>query len=149
MTYSLSNLINSVAGALSGLDYPVYDSQTQQGVETPCFFISLMPSEISGEPYDRYYNTVNLDIVFLQDPNIPNATDLIYTVIDYLNEHLALFDYSDGTETCKMHGLQRRHHLEEMDLHYQITIKMRIHIDVEETVLKTLEGITYEIKRKS
>ena len=149
MTYSLSNLINSVAGALSSLDYPVYDSQTQQGVETPCFFISLMPSEISGEPYDRYFNTVNLDIVFLQDPNMPNATDLIYTVIDYLNEHLALFDYSDGEETCKMHGLQRKHHLEEMDLHYQITIKTRIHIDVEETVLKTLEGITYEIKRKS
>lgn len=149
MTYSLSNLINSVAGALSGLDYPVYDSQTQQGVETPCFFISLMPSEISGEPYDRYFNTVNLDIVFLQDPNIPNATDLIYTVIDYLNEHLALFDYSDGEETCKMHGLQRKHHLEEMDLHYQITIKMRIHIDVEETVLKSLEGIEIEIKERS
>lgn len=149
MTYSLSNLINSVAGALSSLDYPVYDSQTQQGVETPCFFISLMPSEISGEPYDRYFNTVNLDIVFLQDPNIPNATDLIYTVIDYLNEHLALFDYSDGEETCKMHGLQRKHHLEEMDLHYQITIKMRIHIDVEETVLKSLEGIEIEIKERS
>lgn len=149
MIYTLANLIDSVAGAISGLEYPIYASQTQQGVEVPCFFISLMPSEIQGQLSDRYMNSVSLDVVFLQQPNIPNATDKIYEVIDYLNEHLDTIVYSDGTESGLLRCLERKYHLEEMDLHYQITIKTRIYVDVDEPLLLQLEDLSVEIKRKN
>ena len=147
MIFKISNLVNSIAGALTV--YTVYFYQTQQGVETPCFFISLMPSDIKGEASARYFNSISLDIVFLQDPNIPNATDKIYEIVDYLNEKLDMFEYSDGNESCKLHAFNREYHLETMDLHYQITVKVRTYIDVEEITLRRLEDLTYEIKRKN
>lgn len=149
MIFTLSNTINSIAGALSDLNYPVYASQTQQGVVTPCFFISLMPSDIKGEASARYLNSLSLDIVFLQEPNITNATDLIYEVVDYLNEKLDLFEYSDGAESCMLHAFDRQYRIDNMELHYQITLKVRTYIDVEETKLHLLEDLTYEIKRKN
>ena len=149
MIFTLSNTINSIAGALSELNYPVYDSQTQQGVVTPCFFISLMPSDIKREASARYLNSLSLDIVFLQEPNITNATDLIYEVVDYLNEKLDLFEYSDGAESCMLHAFDRKYRIDNMELHYQITLKVRTYIDVEETKLHLLEDLTYEIKRKN
>jgi hypothetical protein len=148
MNYTLSNLIENIAGALSPLEYPIYASQTQQGVVTPCFFISLMPSEIQGQLSGRYLNSVSLDIVFLQEPNITNATDQIFSVIDFLDENLDTFEYSDDEETCTLRALDRHYHLEEMDLHYQITIKTRTYVDVNEPLLLHLEDLTYEIKRK-
>ena len=147
MIFTLSNLINSIAGILP--EYPVYASQTQQGVVTPCFFISLMPSEIKGEVSARYFNKVSLDIVFLQEPNITNATDKIYEVVDYLNEHLDMFEYSDGKDSCMLHAFDRNYHLEDMDLHYQITINVRTYIDVEEIILRRLEDLKYVIKTKN
>lgn len=148
MTYTVSNIINSIAGALAPLDYPVYASQTQQGITTPCFFISLMPSDSKSEVGGRYLNELNLDVVFLQEPNIANATDGIYAVLDYLNENLEMFEYSDGTNTGYLHTYDRRHHLEVMDLHYQFSIKTRTYIDAVAQKMLKLEGITYEIKRK-
>lgn len=148
MIYTLSHLIDSIAGVLVPLGYPIYASQTQQGVETPCFFITLMPSDISGETFGRYLNSVSLDIVFLQEPNIPNATDQIYSVLDFLNENLDMFVYSDGTDSGYLRCLDRNYHLEEMDLHYQITVKTRTYVDVNEPLLLHLEDLTYEIKKR-
>lgn len=148
MTYTVSNIINSIAGVLLPLDYPVYAGQTQQGVTTPCFFISLMPSTSKSEVGGRYFNELNLDIVFLQEPNIANATDGIYAVLDFLNENLEMFEYSDGTNTGYLHTYDRSHHLEVMDLHYQLSIKTRTYIDAVAQKMLKLEGITYEIKRK-
>lgn len=147
MIFTLSNLIKSIAGSLP--EYPVYASQTQQGVVTPCFFITLMPSEIKGEASARYFNSVSFDIVFLQEPNITNATDKIYEVVDYLNEKLDMFEYSDGKDSCVLHAFDRNYHLEGMDLHYQITVKVRTYIDVEEVILRRLEDLTYVIKSKN
>lgn len=148
MIYKLSNVIDSIAGVLTHFGYPIYASQTQQGVDTPCFFISLMPSNSRGEVYDRYFNSLSLDIVFIQEPNITNATDQIYEVIDYLDENLEMFTYTADEESCLLHTYDRNFHLEDMILHYQITIKTRTYVDVEEPLLLYLEGITYEIKRK-
>ena len=43
MTFTIANIINSMAGILRERypDYPVYDSPNQQGTDFPCFFISL------------------------------------------------------------------------------------------------------------
>ena len=45
MTFTINNLINSLAGVLKAKypEYPVYTSPNQQGTNVPCFFIFLMP----------------------------------------------------------------------------------------------------------
>ena len=149
MTYTLKLLVESIAGALVPLGYPVYASAVQQEVTTPCFFISLMPSTSAGQIDKRYMNDVYFDIVFLQRPDIPNATDDIFTVVDYLNNNLETITYTDGTETGVIHSYDREYHVEDMDLHYHVRFSLRGHIDVSDVKILTLEDLIYEIKGRS
>ena len=71
----------------------------------------------------------------------------VYEVIEYLDEHLDTFEYSDGTDSGYLHTYERRYHMEGMDLHYQFHIKVRCLIDREVNLMQTLEEINYEIKR--
>ena len=153
MIYTINNVIGSVATLLnSGFpDYNVYASAVPQGVTTPCFFISFMPSSSRSQVDARYYNELNLDIVFLMEPNEINVTETVMGVVEYLDEHLEIFPYYEDFEddpSGVMHSYDRNWHLEDMDLHYQLTIKSRGHFEVTETLMQKLEDISYEIKRK-
>jgi hypothetical protein len=124
-------------------------SAVPQGVETPCFFISFMPSTSKSQVDKRIYSELSLDIVFLMKPNEINATTLAYTIIETLDENLEMIPYyEDGEQTGVIHTYDRASHFEDMDLHYQLTIKARGHIDVASTLMEELEAINYEIKVK-
>lgn len=147
MTYTMQMVVEAIAAALEPLKYPVYASAIQQAVELPCFFIALMPSTSASEIDDRNMTTIGLDIVFLQRPDIPNATDQIFAVVDHLNANLEFITLTDSDEeTALIHTYNRRYHLEEMDLHYQLDVKLRGSIPRDENYLKTLEELNYEIK---
>lgn len=144
MNYTLSNVVDSIAGVLSHFGYEIYDSSMQQEVETPCFFISMMPSSSEMEIDSITRNELALDVVFLQRPNIEEAMENVYEIIEYLDENLDTFAYTDGT---LLHTYERQYHMEKMDLHYQFKIKVRCRIDREVNLMQTLEGLNYEIKR--
>ena len=146
MTYTVQTVVEALAAALSPLKYPIYASAVQQDVDTPCFFISLMPGNSMSQIDDRNMTMLNFDIVFLQRPDIPNATDDIFTVIDYLNENLEFIELTDGDETCLIHTYDRQYHVENIDLHYQLGVKLRGHVEKTVNLLKSLEELTYEIK---
>ena len=150
MTYTLQTVVEAIAEALSPLKYPVYASAVQQKVDLPCFFISLMPSTSTEQVDERNLTTMYFDVVFLQRPDIPNATDEIFEVIDFLNENfefLTLADSTEGSEeTALIHTYDRQYHLENMDLHYQFNVQLRGAYPREVNLLKTLEEINYEIK---
>jgi hypothetical protein len=58
-----------------------------------------------------------------------------------------MIPYYEGQEnTGVIHTYERNSHMEDMDLHYQVTIKARGHIEVAETLMEELEAINYEIK---
>ena len=147
MEYNIATLLEGLAEALSPLGYDIYISNRQQGVKTPCFFISLMPSTSQKQLGRSYFQQLSLDIVFLQDPNIINATDGIYAVIQFMDENLELIPYVDGAEEGLVHTYDRSYQLQEMDLHYHLTFKNRVYIDESSPLMKSLE-VEYEIKVK-
>jgi hypothetical protein len=108
-----------------------------------------MPSTSKSQVDDRIYSELGLDIVFLMKPNEINATTLAYTIVETLDENLEMIPYYEGGEqTGVIHTYDRNSHFEDMDLHYQLTIKARGHIDVASTLMEELEAINYEIKVK-
>ena len=149
MNYSIGDVIKSIARVIhKGFpDYKIYVSAVPQGVTTPCFFISFMPSTSRSQVDNRIYSELGLDIVFLMKPNEINATELIYQITEYLDENLEMIPYYEGQDkTGVIHTYDRNSHFEDMDLHYQVTIKARGHIEVAETLMDELEAINYEIK---
>ena len=150
MTYTIQSVVEAIAGKLSDLNYPIYASAVQQDVDLPCFFISLMPSTSESQVDERNLTTLFVDVVFLQRPDIPDATDLIFSVIQHLNEKLEFITLTDGegstAEEAPIHTYDRQYHLENMDLHYQFNLKLRGHLPKDVNLLKALEEINYEIK---
>ena len=59
MKFTLMGVLDSLAGVLKKgyPEYPVYIEPGIQETEVPCFFLFLMPSEISGETGGRYLRT--------------------------------------------------------------------------------------------
>ena len=147
MEYNIATLLEGLAQVLSTLGYDIYISNRQQGVKTPCFFISLMPSTSQNQLGRSYFQQLALDVVFLQDPNIVNATDGIYSVIQFMDENLELIPYVDGEEEGLVHTYDRSYQLQEMDLHYHLTFKNRVYIEESNPLMKSLE-VEYEIKVK-
>ena len=146
--YNIMNLLEGLAEVLSQQGYDIYISNRQQGVTTPCFFITMMSDDFAVEMGRMSMDTLRLDIVFLQDPNIVNAMDGIYTVMQYLNEHLGTIPYTDGENTTILRTYERHSHIQDYDLHYQVTFKNRIYLAETNTKMKTLEDIDVEIKVK-
>lgn len=147
MEYNIATLLEGLAQVLSTLGYDIYISNRQQGVKTPCFFISLMPSTSQKQLGRSYFQQLALDVVFLQDPNIVNATDGIYSVIQFMDENLELIPYVDGEDEGVVHTYDRSYQLQEMDLHYHLTFKNRVYIEESNPLMKSLE-VEYEIKVK-
>lgn len=151
MTYSIDAILEGIATVLSESGYTdIYISQTQQGVNTPCFFISLMPGTFADEVDGRYMDDLGFDVVFLQKPNTTNAMDEIYRVLMFLNENLATIPYTDDEDIdpIPMHTYGREYHIEDMDLHCTFHIKNRVHISKTSNYMQTLEELNHEIKER-
>lgn len=147
-TYNIMNLLEGLAEVLSQQGYDIYISNRQQGVTTPCFFITMMSDDFAVEMGRMSMDTLRLDIVFLQDPNIVNAMEGVYNVLQFLNENLETIPYTDNEETTLVRTYERSSQIHELDLHYHITFKNRIYLAEDTTKMKTLEDIDVKIKVK-
>jgi len=148
MIYSIEDILEGIASVLAEKNLPIYTSARQQGVNTPCFFISMMPGSDKTEVDGRTFIDLGFDIVFLQDPNIVNAMDGIYSTLEFLQEYLQMIPYTQDDETIYLHTYERQHSIQDMDLHYQFHIKQRMRLDKSETLMAALEEINHEIKIK-
>lgn len=145
-TYNIMNLLEGLAEVLSQQGYDIYISNRQQGVDTPCFFISMMSDDFAVEMGRMSMDTLRLDIVFLQDPNIVNAMDGIYSVLQFLNENLETIPYTDNGQTTLVRTYERSSQIQDLDLHYHVTFKNRVYFAAENEKIKTLEDINVTIK---
>ena len=151
MTFTIANIINSIAGVLrEGYpDYPVYDSPNQQGTDFPCFFIFLMPSTISAEVDGRFYRDLGIEVIFVQQRNIVNENAEIQAIQEYLDENLELFQYSDGSgEPVLLHTYERQATTEDDELHYQFHIRQRVSALREPNPMMTMEENNVSVKAK-
>lgn len=149
MEYSIMTLLQGLAEVLSSLNYPIYISKRQQEVDTPCFFLTLILGTSHKELGATYFNELSVDIVFLQDPNIINATEGIIQVIEFLDENLELIPYRYDAEKAPtlVHTYDRMHQIQDFDLHYHVTFKNRVYIADDDPLMTSLE-VNYEIKVK-
>lgn len=141
MIFTIPNLINSLAGVLKARypDYPVYTGPNQQGTNYPCFFIFLMPSTTTDEVDNHWYRDLGIDIVFVQQRNVVNGNAQLQEVQEYLDEDLALFDYSDGAGTVPLHTYEREASTEDQELHYKFHIRQRVYIPRTPNPMQALE----------
>ena len=131
MTFTIDNLINSLAGVLKDKypEYPVYTSPNQQGTRFPCFFIFLMPSTVTAEVDGRFYRDLGIDIIFVQERNVVNGNAAIQSIQDYLDYSLEIFPYTDGDGApVPLHTYERQASVEDQEMHYQFHIRQRVSI---------------------
>lgn len=128
MTYKIKNLIESIAAQLKSVwtDLPVYDSYTIQGAAFPCFFVFLMPSNISDQIDRIDKREIFFDIVYVQDRNAPNAYGTLYDVADRLDDLLDIINYHADGEIVPLHTHERNYSIEDQELHYKIKIIARV-----------------------
>ena len=149
MRFTLEALINSVAGVIKA-GYPtmnVYGSATQQGAEYPCFFVQEIPSNLYPEMNDRNRREIALDIIYVQERDIPNARADVRGVIDYLGYNLDTFTYTVGTETCMLRAFSHAWSYEDQELHYKVTVKALVGRERTEVKMQEMEEENAEIKR--
>ena len=143
MTYTINNLIQSVAGALRsafpGVD--IHDSPTQQKSGYPCFYVFLRPSDIRDQLSARDMRNVSLDVVYVQERNTPDANAELYGIADTLDELLDVVPYSDGSgeDPVPLHTHERDYSIEDQELHYRLRISQRVSKPVEHIPMQTEE----------
>jgi hypothetical protein len=128
MTYTIENLIQSIAAQLKTVypALPVYDTFTLQGNEYPCFFVFLMPSNISDQIDGVDKREIFFDVVYVQQRNITNAYADLYSVADTLDELLDVVNYTADGETVPLHTHERNYSIDDQELHYKIKIIARV-----------------------
>lgn len=143
MIYSIEYLIQSVAGALRsafpGVD--IHDSPTQQKSGYSCFYIFLRPSDIRDQLSARDMRNISLDVVYVQERNVPDANEELYRVADTLDEILDTVPYSDGSgeDPVPLHTHERDYSIEDQELHYRLRISQRVSRPVEHIPMQTEE----------
>lgn len=145
MTFTIQNIISSVALHLQSLfSYPVYDSPT---IDTafPCFFVFLMNPVVTDEiiPYGK--RDIPLDVVFVQQRNVPNANQQIHAIAETLDEAMDMLPYTDGTNTVPLHTYERSWSIEDQELHYQFTLRQRVTILQPGVKMNTMEEANVEV----
>ena len=143
MTYTINNLIKSVAGVLAASfpDVPIHDSPTQQKSGYPCFYVFLRPSDIRDQLSARDMRNVSLDVVYVQERNTPDANAELYGIADTLDELLDVVPYSDGSgeDPVPLHTHERDYSIEDQELHYRLRISQRVSKPVEHIPMQTEE----------
>lgn len=129
MTFSVSNLAKSLANYL-GEYFPnvtFYEDPVQQLTDVPCMFLQTRTTNISLKTSDRYLRTLGLDLVYLENYDLPNLQRLYQSAIEILDEHLETFPYSDGTDTCLLRAYDRKSNVDEDSAHYNFELRLWVH----------------------
>ena len=149
MTFTIDSVLNSLAGVLTAeYQYPVYLGPNQQGTDTPCFFIMLMPSTIEKEIGNAYIRNLGIDIVFVQQRNKLNANAEIQQIQEFLDYSLASFMYSDEVgEPVPLWTYDREASSEDQELHYKLHIRQRVAIPIDSVLMQTMEEANVYVKK--
>ena len=125
MTFTLNDMVNSVAGVLKERwpDVKVYNNPNQGGATLPCFFVFFMPTEMYDEMDRRSRREIGIDVVYLVKKNIPDAFDQLTEVAECLDECFDSIKYKQDGETAFIRTFEREWKIDEGKLHYQFVIK--------------------------
>ncbi len=139
MTFTLTNLLYSIAAMLDTQfpDLPVYINTNQQGTQFPCFFVFVMDPTIKDEIDRRRMRRIGLDIVYIQQRNVPNIDSNNVAMQDALDELFDMITYTDGETSTAIHCYENAGHVTDDDLHYQFYIDARVSTPIAENPMTT------------
>lgn len=145
MTFSIENLIQSIAAQLGTMfEYTVYDSPTQD-TNYPCFYVFVTLPTIENELSGWAVRDIGFDVVFVQQRNAPAQNAQIYAVLEKLDEGMDMLSYTDGEESVLIHINGRNASIEDQELHYKFTIRQRVSVESIRIYMQEMEEANVEV----
>lgn len=77
--------------------YPIYTDPVEQGLETPCFFIGILKTDVQPMLGRRCLRSWEFRVQFLTEENGHGNRELMNRVSERLMEELEYITLSDGT----------------------------------------------------
>lgn len=127
MNFTVATMAKSLAAYLSpvfpGVSF--YEDPNQQGTHIPCMFLQQRYSYLESQLGGRWLRRIGLDLVYLEDYNLPNLQSLYQTAAEKLDTALETFEYNDGESNGKVliRTYDRQWNIEPDELHYKFEIK--------------------------
>lgn len=144
--FSIEHLTQAIAGTLNehfnGI--PVYSNPNQQDTEIPCFFITFMPSSIDEQIDGFFLQKIGVDIVYLDEYNIPDLYDRYSGIAQTMDEVMAWIPFGHRV----LHTSKRKWKIDLSALHYQFEIKVRVSKGRNNPAMKQISGISEGIKNE-
>lgn len=140
MTFTVETLSKSLANYLApyfpGVTF--YEDPVQQGTDTPCMFLQTRTNQITLHTSGRYLRTLGLDLIYLEDFDLPNLQRLYQKALETLDEVMETFPYSDGSDSCLIRAYNRNGNVDEDSAHYNFEIRIWVKPHEESTPMQTL-----------
>lgn len=126
MTFSTKTLAKSLAAHLAPLMSGVtfYEDPTQQLVDLPAMYLQVRSSKIGLRLNDRYLRVLALDLVYLEDFNLPDLQEKYNAAAEILDENMETFIYSDGTDSALIRAHERNAKIDLDACHYMFEIRV-------------------------
>lgn len=143
MTFTLTTLARSLANYLSPTlpGFTFYEDPNQQHLDPPCAFLQTRYGRWEQEVGGYWIRTLGLDLTCLEDYNLPDLQQRYQRTAEALDEVMALFPYSDGSDKSPV--LLRAHDRDwriDLDvLHYKFELRLRVSRRVEVARMQDME----------
>ena len=146
--------INLITSALSDFlafyfpGMPVYNNPNQQETDLPAWFINFVPgSSIKKQVGNRYLRSLHIDLVYLEEYNLPDLYDRYLTVAETLDETLEVFAYVYEGQKYLLRTRERNWRVSLADLHYEFKLDVRVSLSkTPDPLMLTMESLNQKIK---
>ena len=122
----------------------IYDSETEQGFNEPCFFVQQLNKPRKKE-IQSYQDTVNLDVQYFLDEYEKNKNEQYRKMGDKLYEILEYITIKNEIGTKKVHGTQMNYEVQDSVLHFYVTYIYYLQMVNDSEKMKSLD-IEGEVK---
>ena len=149
MNFTIPKIIDSIAGQLTALypNVPVYDSPSYN-TSYPCFYVFVTVPNIKDEIDGAEMRDIGLDVVYVQQRNIPAQNAELMDVLETLDEGFDMLTYVDGNESTPLHTHDRNGNIEDQELHYKFSIRQRVSREEIHHYMAEMEELNVEIEIK-
>lgn len=131
----LNEIIKGISMTLSStFGFEIFANRVEQGLQAPCFFISVLKPEASPLLGRRSMRRYALDIQYF--PTETRKNDEMYQVADRLMESLEFIRLPEGD---LLHGTQISYEVVDGVLHFFVTYNLSMYRPTESTYMETLE----------
>jgi hypothetical protein len=127
----------------------VYDNPNQQNTVIPAWFINYMPdASITKQIDGRYNRKFNIDLVFLEDYNLPGLYDIYRNAAEVLDESLELFSFEQNGETYWLRTYERNWTADLSALHYKFRLEMRVSQYSDSVKMQEIQELSEDVAEK-